>query len=223
MRPVERTAGSFADTTLGAFSQALSSVSAVPGGGSAAAIAAALGASLTGMVVRLSQGRPAYESYARLHEEGLDAADAARVRFLELADEDAAAYQRYMDARRLPRDHPEAELRRASAIRETARGATTVPLSIVQECHTLAELNERLAGRINVHAASDLDVSALLIDAAARGAAANAVINLDAVADSSFADGVLAEMDQRLRQIQKATARTREQLRKGRLRRPEAA
>jgi formiminotetrahydrofolate cyclodeaminase len=216
-------AGSFADTTLGGFTEALSSVAAVPGGGSAAAIAAALGASLTGMVVRLSQGRPAYERFAPLHEEGLAVADAARLRFLELADQDAIAYQAYMDARRLPRDHPEAEMRRASAMREAARDATTVPLSIVQECHTLAELNERLAGRINVHAASDLDVSALLVDAAARGAAANAVINLEAVADGGFADGVLAETDQRLRQIQKATARTREQLRKGRLRRPEAA
>ena len=98
-----------------------------------------------------------------------------------------------------------------------------MPLSIVQECHALAELNERLAGRINVHASSDLDVAALLLDAAARGAAANALINLDAVGDSGFADGVLAEADQRLRQIQKATARTREQVRKGRLRRPEAA
>jgi formiminotetrahydrofolate cyclodeaminase len=220
---METMAGPYADATLGAFTEALSSATAVPGGGSAAAIAAALAASLTGMVVRLSQGRPAYERFAPLHEEGLELADAARRRFLQLADDDAAAFQGYMAARRMPKDDPDAELSRAVALREAARSATTVPLSIVQECHTLAELNERLAGRINVNAASDLDVSALLVDAAARGAAANAVVNLEAVADSGFSDGVLAETDQRLRQIQKATARTREQLRKSRLRRPEAA
>jgi glutamate formiminotransferase/formiminotetrahydrofolate cyclodeaminase len=215
--------GSFSKMTLGTFTDALSSSGAVPGGGSAAAIAAALAASLTGMVVRLSQGRPAYARFASLHEEGLAIAEAARGRFLELADEDARAFEAYMAARRLPRDDPESDLARTEAIREAARGATTVPLSIVQECHTLAELDERLAGRINVHAASDLDVSALLVDAAARGAAANAVVNLGAVGDGGFSDAVLAETDQRLRQIQKATARTREQLRKGRLRRPEAA
>jgi formiminotetrahydrofolate cyclodeaminase len=175
------------------------------------------------MVVRLSRGRPAYERYAPLHEEGIVVADAARMRFLRLADDDATAFEAYMTARRLPRDDPEAEMRRTASVREAARSATTVPLSIVQECHTLAELNERLAGRINVNAASDLDVSALLVDAAARGAAANAVVNLEAVGDSGFADAVLAETDQRLRQIQKATARTREQLRKSRMRRPEAA
>jgi formiminotetrahydrofolate cyclodeaminase len=220
---MEMTTGSFSIMSIGAFADALASSTAVPGGGSAAAIAAGLAASLTGMVIRLSMGRPAYERFAPLHEEGLAIADAARARFLRLADDDASAFEAYMAARRLPKDDPDGELRRAAAIREAARGATTVPLWIVQECHALAELDERLAGRINVNAASDLDVSALLIDAAARGAAANAVINLDAVADSGFADGVLAETDQRLRQIQKATARTREQLRKSRLRRPEAA
>jgi formiminotetrahydrofolate cyclodeaminase len=220
---METALGSFSTMTLGAFTDALASSKAVPGGGSAAAIAAALAASLTCMVVRLSQGRPAYERFFALHEEGLAIADSARERFLKLADEDGRAFEAYMAARRLPRDDAESDLARREAIREAARGATTVPLSIVQECHTLAEIDERLAGRINVHAASDLDVSALLIDAAARGAAANAVVNLEAVGDDGFSDAVLAETDQRLRQIQKATARTREQLRKGRLRRPEAA
>jgi glutamate formiminotransferase/formiminotetrahydrofolate cyclodeaminase len=216
-------ATSFSEATIADFTEALASSAAVPGGGSAAAVAAALAASLTSMVVRLSQGRPAYERYAPLHAEGLARADAARMRFLQLADEDAQAYQAYLEARRLPRERREDELTRAAAMRESARGATTVPLAIVQECHALAELDERLAGRINVHAASDLDVSALLVDAAARGAAANAIINLEAVDDGGFADAVLAETDQRIRQIQKATARTREQVRKGRLRRPEAA
>ena len=216
-------AASFADQTLAEFTDVLASVTPVPGGGSAAAVAAALAASLTGMVVRLSQGRPAYERYAPLHAEGLARADSARARFLQLADDDAAAYRAYMDARRLPRQGHEDESKRSATVREAARGATTVPLAIVQECHGVAELNERLAGRTNVHAASDLDVSALLLDAAARGAAANAIVNLEAVDDTSFSDAVLAETDQRIRQIQKATARTREQVRKGRLRRPEAA
>src|SRR5688572_16143129 len=217
------TATTFADATLSEFTEAVASSAPAPGGGSAAAVAAALAASLTSMVVRLSQDRPAYERYAPLHAEGLARADAARLRFLQLADEDAEAYRTYLDARRMPREGQEEELTRAAAMREAARGATTVPLAIVQECHALAELDERLAGRINVNAASDLDVAALLIDAAARGAAANAITNLDAVDDSGFADAVLAETDQRIRQIQKATARTREQVRKGRLRRPEAA
>ena len=87
--------------------------------------------------------------------------------------------------------------------------------SIVQQAHHQIDLVERLAGRTNANAATDLDVAALLLECAAKGAAANVTVNLPAVDDEGFADAVLAELDQRLRQIQGATARTRERVRKG--------
>lgn len=210
------------DMTLSDFMEALSSAKPTPGGGSATALAAALAASLTSMVVRLSLDRPAYEQHAALHVEAVAASDAARSRFLELADEDAAAYTAYLEARRLPHDDRESELRRSAAARDAARKAATVPLSIVQHCHGLIDIVERLAGRSNANVSSDLDVAALLLDAAARGAAANVTVNLAAVEDEGFSDAALAELDQRLRQIQGATARTRERVRKGGQRRAES-
>lgn len=212
----------FRDMTLTGFSEALASEASVPGGGSAAALAACLAAGLTGMVVRLSMGRSAYQAYAGLHQEALEAADAARERFMELVEEDALAYSAYLAASRLPRETRDQEIRRDAAKRAAAQQATTVPLAVVQDCHRLVDLAERLAGRTNVRVASDLDVAALLLDAAARGAAANAIVNLEAVGDGGFSDAVLAELDQRLRQIQSAAARTREAVRKGSLRSPEA-
>ncbi len=211
-----------ADQTLADFTRALASEAPVPGGGSAAAFAASLAASLTGMVVRLSLDRPAYAQHGALHEEAIAATDAARERFLELAEEDTRAYAAYVDARRLPRDTDEQQLVRAAARRDAARVATTVPLSVVQLSHESAELVERLAGRTNANVASDLDVAALLLEGAARGAASNAIVNLDAIEDVGFSEAVLAELDQRLRQIQKATARTRERVRKSGDRAPES-
>ncbi|CAN5550548.1 hypothetical protein BH24CHL9_BH24CHL9_00190 [soil metagenome] len=208
---------------LASYSEALASEAPTPCGGSVAAVAASLAAALASMVVRVSQDRAAYQAHAGLHEEALAKSEATRRRCLALADEDAAAFNAYLAARRLPREPRDRAIERAAAIRDAARTATNVPLAIVQECHRLAELIERLAGRTNTHASSDLDVAALLLDAAARGAAANAVANLDAVADAGFSDAVLAELDQRIRQTQKASARTREQVRKHRQRRPEAA
>ena len=73
---------------VGDFAEALASEQAVPGGGAAAAISAALAASLTAMVVRLSLGRPKYAEHTALHEEALRASDEARARFLELADDE---------------------------------------------------------------------------------------------------------------------------------------
>ena len=57
------------EMTLGGFARALASEQPVPGGGAAAGVAAALGASLTAMVVRLSLDRPKYAEHAALHPE----------------------------------------------------------------------------------------------------------------------------------------------------------
>jgi methenyltetrahydrofolate cyclohydrolase len=203
------------DATLSDFTEALASAEPTPGGGGTTALAAAFGAGLTAMVVRLSVERPAYQQHAALHAEALAASDVARLNFLGLADEDADAYQAYMTARRLPHEDKDQELRRAAATRDAARRAAIVPLSIVQQAHHQIDLVERLAGRTNINAASDLDVAALLLECAAKGAAANVTVNLPAVDDDGFADAILAELDQRLRQIQGATARTRERVRKG--------
>ncbi|MFV2062371.1 MAG: cyclodeaminase/cyclohydrolase family protein [Chloroflexota bacterium] len=211
-----------ADMTLGDFSEALASERPTPGGGGASALAATFAAALTSMVVRLSLDRPAYQQHAALHAEALADSDAARLRFLDLADEDAAAYTAYLQARRLPHEDKEEESARAAATRDAARLAATVPLTIVQECHGQIDIVERVAGRTNVNAASDLDVAAMLLESAAKGAAANAAVNLAAIEDVGFADAVLAELDQRLRQIQNSTARTRERVHAGSKRRPES-
>jgi formiminotetrahydrofolate cyclodeaminase len=213
----------FADMTVEAFTLALASDQPTPGGGSAAAVAAALGASLTSMVARISLGRPSLTQHTALHEEALAASDAARARFLRLAAEDAAAYSVYREARRLPHGTDEESAARAAATREAARGAAAIPLSMVQACHEQIDLVERLAGRTLAAVASDLDVAALLLESAARGAAANVLVNLPAVEDEAHSAAVTTEVDQRLEQLQSAAARTRQRVGSGEQREAEAA
>jgi formiminotetrahydrofolate cyclodeaminase len=191
---------------------ALSSADPTPGGGSAAAIAAALGASLTAMVARLSLGRPRYAEHAALHADVLTAAHQARRLFLQLADADASAYAAYRSARQMPHATDAEAAARDAASRVAARQAASVPLAVVQECHRQVEFVERLAGRSNASAASDLGVATLLLECAARGAAANALVNLAAVGDEAFAVAVTNEVEERLRYIHGAAARTHEQV-----------
>ena len=209
------------ETTVAAYTEALASERPTPGGGSATAVAATLATSLTAMVVRLSLDRPKYEQHAELLAEALAASDAARHHFLRLAEDDTVAYDGYREARALPHDSDQEQSTRAAATRAAARAAASVPLTVVQECHRQVDLIERLAGRTNAFVASDLDVAVLLLEGAARGAAANVMVNLPAIADEGFAEAVIAELDQRLRQIQSATARTRERIGRGGQRRPE--
>lgn len=212
----------FAEFTVGGFSEVLASAAPVPGGGSASAVAASLAASLTAMVARLSADRPKYAPYVNTHARALEAAEAARVRFLSLADEDAAAYAAFGDARRLPKETTAEIASRDAAIATAALRAAEVPLEVVRQCHGLIHEIESLAGRSNLNAASDLDVAALLIHAAARGAGANVIINLPSIPDRKATDAMLSEVESRLHDIESAVARVHGQVRSGNLLGPES-
>jgi len=185
---VHDAAGRFGDLTLDAFIHRLSSAEPVPGGGSASAVAAALGASLVTMVADLSAGRPRYADHAVLHGRARVEGEALAARFLELADEDASAYAAYASALKSPRDTEAEQAVRAAAIRTAARAAAEVPLRCLEVCRELAAVAESLAGRSNVNASSDVVVASLLAEAAARGAAANVLVNLPAVGDVAWAE-----------------------------------
>jgi formiminotetrahydrofolate cyclodeaminase len=211
----------FSDMTLDGFTQALASADPTPGGGSAAAVAASLAASLAAMVARLSQDRPRYADYAATHERVLAAAEASRGHFLELADQDAAAYASYAEARRLPSDTPEASAARAAALGASAIASAEAPLEVVRACHALIGHIEAMAGRSNLNAASDLEVGAQLTLAAARGAGANVITNLPTIDDQRITGPMLSEVEARVHEIESAVARVHGQVRSGNLRPPE--
>lgn len=164
--------------SLAAFAERLASPDPVPGGGSASAVAAALGASLVAMVATLTQGRPKYAQHAELCDAVAPAAKALADELLELADEDARAYAACAIALKLPREAFADKEFRDAQVRATALVAAEVPLRCVERCLDALRLAEALAGRSNVNASSDLRVASLLLEAAADGAAANVLVNL---------------------------------------------
>ncbi|CAN5680099.1 hypothetical protein BH24CHL8_BH24CHL8_06510 [soil metagenome] len=214
---------SYGRLTLAEFSERLASAEPVPGGGSAAAVAASLAASLVVMVARLSGDRPRYEGYAATHARALQEGERSRLRFIELADEDAVAYTRFVTAMKLPRETSDDQAERRTRMQAAARTASEIPLIVVRECHRLVREIEALAGRSNLNAASDLDVAALLAQAAARGARANVLINLPAVEDERFAGATTAEVGGHLQEIEATVLRVNQQTLSGNLRSPESS
>lgn len=213
----------FSQLSLRAFSDALASDAPTPGGGSAAAIAASLAASLVCMVTRLSQDRPRYAAFEATHTRALEVAEQARSKFLELADADAEAYAALVRARGLARATESERVIRDESVRHAAHEAARVPMLVVRECYALIDQVDRLAGRSNLNASSDLDVAARLLEAAARGAGANVIVNLPAIGDERLADSMLGELEVRLHELVSAVARIASQVRSDGLRAPESA
>jgi methenyltetrahydrofolate cyclohydrolase len=213
-------AGRFRDLSLDDFTERLASSEPVPGGGSASAVAAALGASLLTMVGSLTSGKPKYVEHEPMLAWAMQSGRRLSDRFLTLADDDAEAYAGFSAALKLPRDTEDEIAARAAAMQAAARRASEVPLACVEACVDLVGVAEALAGRSNPNAASDVDVAALLGQAAARGAAANVLINLPATADPDFEGAMTARVADLLSAIEDLAAQTHQAVASGERRDP---
>jgi formiminotetrahydrofolate cyclodeaminase len=156
----------------------LASRAPVPGGGSAAAIGGALGASLVGMVAELTIGRPDAADRDDVLRDVRDAAAGLRDQLLDLAETDAAAYDAVMTARRLPKTTDAERDERERRMRHTILEAARVPLETARRSREVLDLAVRIAPIGNRNAISDAGVAAQLASAAVRGAVLNVRINL---------------------------------------------
>jgi len=215
-----RDATRFRDLTLAEFVDRLASSEPVPGGGSAAAVAASFGAALVTMVASLSQDRERYAAHEAMLHDAAAAGRALAARFLDLADADARAYGAYAAALKQPRDTDAERATRTAAIGASARAAAEVPLDTLRACLELVVAAERLAGRSNVNASSDVSVAALLADACARAAGANVLINLPATDDPHWAQDTAEIVVQLQAAVEDLALMTREAVGSGRPRDP---
>src|SRR6267142_2160946 len=124
----------FIDRTLRAFSDDLSADAPVPGGGSAAAYAGAMGAALAAMVARISLKKEKSEALESFIEE----TDNLRSDFLRLVDDDSAAYARVAEALKLPRKTEDEKKVRQERLQAALLAASRVPLEVAETAPSMA-------------------------------------------------------------------------------------
>jgi glutamate formiminotransferase/formiminotetrahydrofolate cyclodeaminase len=183
------------DRTLRAFSDDLASDAPVPGGGSAAAYAAALGAALAAMVARIATKKSPDDTALRDY---IAEVENLRGDFLRLVDDDSAAYARVAEAMKLPKATDEEKKARADRMQTALLAASRVPLEVAKTSRRLLDACERGLAKAPSAAVSDLGVGALLAEAALRGAAMNVMINLASLKDHGQVKALSEDLDRAL-------------------------
>jgi formiminotetrahydrofolate cyclodeaminase len=165
-----------------------------PGGGSASALAGAIGASLLAMVGALPNSRAAIDDdRQRLEAAGARCAELA-ARLTALVDRDSDAYDMVVGAYRLPKSTDDEKAARAARIQEALRAAIEAPLDVMRACADAIDQGGVVAAFGNPNASSDVMVGFELLGAGLRGAKLNVDINLESVKDQAYGDAVREEV-----------------------------
>ncbi len=174
------------DKSVNIFLDELASAAPAPGGGSAAALAAAVGAALVSMVANLTVGKQQYAQVQGDIQRILDRSEYLRHRCVELLEADVAVYTQVSAAYKLPRETEGEKEARSAAIQQALKNATAVPMDLAEACVEILRLCPESAEKGNVRAVSDVGVGALMAEAALRAAALNVLINLGSIKDEEF-------------------------------------
>lgn len=192
------------DYTLVEFCQELGSSSPAPGGGSTGALTASLGAALVSMVANLTIGKKKYsdveESMIRIKQEATNLLSY----LLELVDEDTIAFNKVMDAFRMPKKtQTEKELRK-NMIQQATIGACEVPLKIAKYSVKVASISNKVARFGNKNAITDAGVAARLAEASYYAGMYNIKINLASIKDEKYVLETNEVLKRLLKQLEEA-------------------
>jgi len=175
------------------FVDELSGDSPAPGGGSVAALCGSLAAGLASMVANLTVGRKGQED---VWEEMIRVAEEAQGQkdfYLCAVDEDTEAFNAVMSAIRMKAESDEEKKQKADAMWDASRGATLVPLSVLERTLQTLSLARKVADKGNPNSLSDAGVAGLAALTAAEGAYYNVLINLGGMDENDWTDKTRTE------------------------------
>ena len=184
---------SFADRSVTDLLDAFASSRPVPGGGSAAALAGALGSSLLIMVAGMSKTRTGAAHERTALDEASVRLRPLRATLTSLVDRDSDAYADVVGAYRLPKETNAEQAVRRDAVQQAMRAATDTPLATMRACQQALADTVVVAGAGARSASSDAGVAIELLIAALRGAALNVDTNIGSLTDRAVAEHMRQE------------------------------
>jgi glutamate formiminotransferase/formiminotetrahydrofolate cyclodeaminase len=182
-----------ASMSVRGFVELLGSRTPAPGGGSASALVAAMGAALGAMVGWMTYGKRKFEAQDAAMRRLIPPLDGAMKDLLPLIDRDTRAFDAYLAAVGMPKDTPEEKAARHAAMQEGLKAAVQVPLEVMRTADRCWDAMAEMAVHGNPASRSDLEVGARALETGIWGAYRNVAINLPGIEDEAFRRATEAE------------------------------
>ncbi len=183
---LEADANRLVDMNLTEFANETAADSPAPGGGSIAAYIGTLGVSLGIMVANLSANKRGWDDKVAYYSDYAVQGQDIKKRLLHLVDEDTLAFNKIIDAVRLPKGSTEEKRARGEAMDKATEYAIEIPLRVMATAMEAFELLKAMVKNGNPTSISDGGVGALACCTAVKGAYLNVKINCSGYGNEDF-------------------------------------
>lgn len=190
----DKAARPLAHKTLLEFADATAGEGPVPGGGSASAYVGVLGVSLGTMVANLSSHKKGWDDKIDFFSEWAEKGQAIKDKLMMLVDADTSAYNKIIEAIRMPKTNDEEKVLRSQALNAATKGAIEVPLEVMRVSLSSLELIKEMATHGNPNSVSDAGVGAICVRTAVEGAGLNVKINCVGFKDAEYVEQAKAQV-----------------------------
>jgi len=183
------------DKSCQEFIDVLSSKSAVPGGGGAAALVGSIGTALAGMVCNLTTGKKKYAQFEEDVQRILKEAYRIQAELAQMVDEDAENFLPLSKAYGMPANTEDEKAVKEKVMQEALKKACEVPVKIIRKCFEAIKLHEELVEKCSKLAISDVGVGVQCLRAAITSGRLNVIININMINDKEYVSSVKEETD----------------------------
>ncbi len=181
------------DMNLTEFAYETASESPAPGGGSISAYVGALGISLGTMVANLSSHKAGWDNRWEEFSTWAEKGQAYNDKLLKLVDEDTNAFNKIMDAIRMPKGSDEEKAMRKQAIDNATKYAIETPFEVMKTAYESMDVMKAMVEIGNPNSVTDAGVGALCARTAVMGAFMNVKINCAGFDDKSYVEEMIAK------------------------------
>ncbi len=180
-----------ASISVRGFIEEIANRSSAPGGGSASAAIAAIGAGLGCMVGQLTYGIRKFESVDKEIRYAIPPLYNAVQKLIPMIDADTNAFNDYMEAMRMPKNTDKEKQLRTNAMQEGLKKAIQIPLTTMRYGNECWAAMLKVARYGNIASKSDVEVGASALAVGIWGAYKNVLINLKDIKDENFKNEII--------------------------------